>query len=259
LREFKRSCKGNSVVFCCDTDCSSKFMWHYTKLSKVDDIINKNVLLLSDGSNWEDIVDSGYFNTPTSKYVKYGLCLSCSEDENVAMWKSYAKTGVVLEFTVDLLVTICNNSKVVFTDDNGKEWEYTGSRSLYLLEVQYGQETETSDHLYCKLNQKTKKLSLNMTEELRDVIRSFVKSKAWDFEKEWRLVLCISKYSLSKWENYKTVKLVYENVDLGNGFDVRFSPFSKLQCTQYMGIKIARSSLYGDIRPSSRVLKEGKK
>ena len=80
------------------TYLKEKAKWHqcYRHYGSSDDIIrikeNKE-LYLTDGSNWNDLIDREQFNKGFTDRINFGTCFSFSQEESVAMWLLYAGRG----------------------------------------------------------------------------------------------------------------------------------------------------------------------
>ena len=106
--------------------CGKKHNYYkfYSKFSTILKVQTSKKIILSDGSNWNDKIDRELFNKPENTYKNYGMCFSCSQDENVAMWMLYGgidKCGGMIDFTKTAMNNILSVQSVIAgrLDENG--------------------------------------------------------------------------------------------------------------------------------------------
>lgn len=76
-----------------------KYYKNYTKLSRVATVFKNHAVYLSNGRNWNDVLDKENFNNELNVYVNFGLCLSYSQSENIAMWMLYSgNDGCMIDY-----------------------------------------------------------------------------------------------------------------------------------------------------------------
>ena len=184
----------------------------YTVSHRVQSWIEADCFYLDDGSRWNDIHDRETFNHPQSNVKRFGRCFSFSKSESVAMWMLYGgmqKKGVMLEFTrkgmselirntthVELGNWVNNKFVNVITLQND-QFDLTLKDILYTGDF-------TSDTIYIRRSDESSK------EAPIDVIRQLqycVKSVAWSYENECRLILTVNKSVIPDATNVTSVRI----------------------------------------------------
>lgn len=62
---------------------------HYATRDRIKSILNNGAIYLTDGSTWNDRFDRERFNPSFSGHKRFGVCLSSSTEESIAMWMLY--------------------------------------------------------------------------------------------------------------------------------------------------------------------------
>ena len=90
---------------------------HYVPdIDRIYNIYHEGALFLTDGSNWNDPNDKKAFSDSNSRSMckKYGLCLSFSKSESVAMWMLYGgmqKKGAMIDISPRSIKQLLDKSK----------------------------------------------------------------------------------------------------------------------------------------------------
>ena len=74
---------------------------HYASSERVGNILAESAIYLTDGSSWNDEFDRERFNAKFSSSRRFGICMSCSTVESIAMWMLYGGRngeGAMIDF-----------------------------------------------------------------------------------------------------------------------------------------------------------------
>ena len=170
----------------------------YTVSNRVQSWIAADCFYLDDGSRWNDIHDRETFNHPKSNVKRFGRCFSFSKSESVAMWMLYGgmqKSGAMLEFTKKGMRELISNTTYVELG-NWVNNEFVnvitlqaGQFDLTLKDILYTGEF-TSDTIYIRRSDEANKAApIDVIKQLQYC----VKSVAWSYENECRLILTVDK------------------------------------------------------------------
>lgn len=191
--------------------------FHYSKLKIIEEILrSKCILLTNPGSSNDPLED-----TIKAKKYKFITCFSTGINENIPMWYLYGGVngcGGCLSFSKSQLYDIIKNGKYSLVEK--KDGKIVENSDIALSEDDY--ECKIQDIIYCKSNGSFVTLKYNtMTnnekitcvdfESFRETNSEFVKSLAWYYEKETRLLIKIKPNiidSLDKEKTYKPVKIL---------------------------------------------------
>ena len=193
---------------------------HYVSdITRVNRIYREGALFLTDGSNWNDPDDKKAFtdfNSGRSECKRYGLCLSFSKSESVAMWMLYGgmqKKGAMIDINlrnIKQLLDQSNRPQVELGYFEKEEWNAVKRLNANEYKV------KLIDILYYDTNKKVDK-----EHELKyDIKRSdercacndnvidnapLLQKKvwAWNYENECRLIVEVDKKSISSFANSK--------------------------------------------------------
>lgn len=184
----------------------------YTVSNRIQSWIEADCFYLDDGSRWNDIHDRETFNHTQSNVKRFGRCFSFSKSESVAMWMLYGgmqKKGAMLEFTkkgmsellrntthVELGNWVNNKFVNVITLQND-QFDLTLKDILYTGDL-------TSDTMYIRRSDESNK------EAPIDIIRQLqycVKSVAWSYENECRLILTVDRRVIPDANNATSVRI----------------------------------------------------
>ena len=130
------ACKNQENLYKYVTDKALQhrnFKHYVSDIKRINNIVKEGALFLSDGTNWNDIDDRNAFcNTPSTNineknYRMYGLCLSFSSSENVAMWMLYGgmhKKGAMIDITPSSINQLINGQQIQIELGNfeGSKW-----------------------------------------------------------------------------------------------------------------------------------------
>ncbi len=184
----------------------------YTRMERALNILLSGHLYLSNGFSWNDRNDEKEMQ---EKGV-YGLCLSCSTKENVAMWMLYSgdkgKNGAMVNFYRSVMLELLSSEQIELGgfDENGKFQTVRklsrakGDYKIFLTDIIYTD--------FCRNG--IVKLTVNEDHETADQTvldhsDIFPKNYAWSYEKECRLIVRLSDKA-EKWaekENRPFIRL----------------------------------------------------
>lgn len=191
----------------------------YSSLERIIDIRDSQNLYLSNGEDWNDIIDRESFNEISNSHMNYGKCFSFSRDESVAMWMLYGgidKLSGMIDFTKKSMQSILNLSSIELGYFDNKEYQTVlqlkkSQFKIYITDVLYytkngsGYYISRSDESYPCLSQ-------NIFNELSGCKKTY----PWKYENECRLIVSVDKKLLN--ENCKIVKIDLKNIDMGKSF-----------------------------------------
>lgn len=154
---------------------------------------------MSDGSNWNDAVDKENFNPNDSDLKRFGLCLSYSKSENVAMWMLYSgNDGVMIDYTKKIIKNILEAKYIElghFEDGKfimdrkleKKEFDVKICDILYYGETKNGNK---KTQLYVK---RSDEINDEFDESLVEELTYSKKTLPWSYENECRIIVTIKK------------------------------------------------------------------
>ena len=206
---------------------------HYVSdIDRIYNIYHEGALFLTDGSNWNDPDDKKAFtdfNSGKSECKRYGLCLSFSKSESVAMWMLYVgmqKKGAMIDINlrnIKQLLDQSNRPQVELGYFEKEEWNAVKRLNANEYKV------KLIDILYYDTNKKVDK-----EHELKyDIKRSdercacndnvidnapLLQKKvwAWNYENECRLIVEVDKKSISSSTNseFSVARVEFPNKEL---------------------------------------------
>lgn len=97
------------------TERAKNHNWHkyYAKRKYISTILENHTVYLSDGRNWNDTLDVENFNNAKSERVNFGLCLSFSKSESVAMWMLYSgNEGGMIDYSQKIINDILATEEI---------------------------------------------------------------------------------------------------------------------------------------------------
>lgn len=185
----------------------------YTAMDRAMCLLLTGNLYISNGQTWNDTQDREIMK----KHSAFGICMSCSTIESMAMWMLYSgdkgKNGALVRFLPSIIKEIVGTPSIELGkfDDSGKfvENPLTLTRKdfdIYMTDVVYTdiQEKDPStiiaslgeDHEY-------------MDRKLMEKAGVFHKHYAWSYEKECRLIVELSPEILEKVDKneFNTVRI----------------------------------------------------
>ena len=231
--------------------CGKKHNYYkfYSKFSTILKVQTSKKIILSDGSNWNDKIDRELFNKPENTYKNYGMCFSCSQDENVAMWMLYGgidKCGGMIDFTKTAMNNILSVQSVIAgrLDENGNFIEKKSltreQYKLFCIDVVYYINDKGEFYITKAYDRKAK---INKT--ILDKLSVCKKSYPWQYENECRLICTVKKSSLDDECSHVCIDL--NGLHLGQSLKrVYYGPCfppSKIDSSN----QIIKSKLYGSI------------
>lgn len=220
------ACKNQENLYKYVTDKALQhrnFKHYVSDIKRINNILKEGALFLSDGTNWNDIDDRNAFcNTPSTNineknYRMYGLCLSFSSSENVAMWMLYGgmhKKGAMIDITPSSINQLINGQQIQIELGNfeGSKWvpEYDISSKkgvhIGLTDVLY-YEPDNKEKIISYGNSYNIKRSMETTLCRAEILDSkelssemffpLQKKKwAWSYENECRLIMSVDLKAL---------------------------------------------------------------
>ena len=203
---------------------------HYVSdIARIDNIYCEGALFLTDGSNWNDPDDKKAFtdfNSGRSECKRYGLCLSFSKSESVAMWMLYGgtqKKGAMIDIpgrSIKQLIDKPDLPQVELGYFEEKKWntvkleekKWNTVKKLNANEYK----VELTDILYYAVNKKVDeehklKYDIKRSDEKCACNDNVIdnapllqkKVWAWNYENECRLIVEVDKKSISSLANSK--------------------------------------------------------
>lgn len=188
----------------------------YTSMERALNVLLTGNLYISNGKNWNDREDSDIMR----QRKLFGTCFSCSTRENIAMWMLYGdksgKNGAMLKFTQSAIKEIMNLERISlgYFNDNGKYVE-----SYILCRKNDDFRVFFTDMIYidpCKNDKVKISYDKNIVTVDNSVLITndiFYKNIAWEYEKECRLIIKLSKkcYENAENENLSIIKICLSN------------------------------------------------
>lgn len=178
-------------------------LYKYVSVGRVADILDKNRLYLSDGTNFNDPFEITVTNKATKcvRHIEGLHILSLTNSrQNKLIWSHYADShkGVCLTVKVPshLVRPICYSTKRIYEDSDLDK-------------------IIASAKFSCKKNISTDYSALS-----RDKKIAYIKDKKWNYEREYRIVFDKSEeagliFDDGKWYMSVKIKTVYLGVNFG--------------------------------------------
>lgn len=222
---------------------------HYATRTRVEQIISQSAIYLSDGSLWNDKFDRENFNSSSSRYKNFGVCLSANSDESIAMWMLYGGidgNGAMIDFDKNTLQKAMNSEQYEagFFDSHGK---FVSTTTLNAPEVLF----RLMDVIYFSRNKNDKDtITIERIGEPQVKISSFLSSglhqiskhKSWSYESEVRLVATVNKQLLqNKAEDIQVIRVPLDLDDVIRNRRIYNSPISNNQK------RFRKSMLFGTV------------
>lgn len=206
----------------------SKF-FHYTKLRNIDKILSSQSFLIS---------RCGCTNDPMEKDIKdvdrcFALCFSSGINENIPMWYLYSGIdgqGGCLTLTKPLIYDLFNKSTVCFAVKNKDDDEFVNcgilernkDYNITLQDVLYAKVDDDHNIVDIKYNNRSlHNFDKSEFEKFRERNSAFVKSIAWYYEKETRLLIKLTECGKEKLDGLKKCT-GYQNLAYSD-FKIRIS------------------------------------
>jgi len=177
----------------------------YTSMERALGVLHTGEIYISNGANWNDVNDRTLMDANNA----YGLCLSCSTRENIAMWMLYGanhgKDGAMLMLYPSVMKDLVNAGTIElgYFQKNGK------FHKAYTLKNRVDYEAYLSDVVYidpCKdgmvrLTEGESHVTVNQSILKGSDI--YYKDYAWSYEKECRFVIKLNDYWIKTAKNEK--------------------------------------------------------
>lgn len=175
----------------------------YSTLERVQSSLEDGLLYLSSGKNWNDRKDREDFNAKENDFVRFGLCLSCSKSENVAMWMLYGgmkQHGVMLDFRQTQIKSLldCKEIELGYIDEstNGFIQDRVLRRDDFqigLIDVLYFSNSEDGRGYDIK---RADEVCKNIAAHVVDEFNGIKKYYPWNYENECRLVITVKRNAI---------------------------------------------------------------
>lgn len=169
----------------------------YSSLERMEkNIYFDKCLYLSNGKDWNDIIDSENFKSD-KEYKHFAMCFSTLKSENVAMWMLYgknARTGAMLDLTkkdMRKLLQIDEISVGKFIDKGYREFKILKKNdfSIWLTDMLYVGKNDDKELSTIKRGNETFGKADNLI--IDRVPNFYKKTYAWNYENETRLIVSI--------------------------------------------------------------------
>ena len=200
------ACKNQENLYKYVTDKALQhrnFKHYVSDIKRINNILKEGALFLSDGTNWNDIDDRNAFcSTPSTNineknYRMYGLCLSFSSSENVAMWMLYGgmhKKGAMIDITP-------SSKWVPEYDISSKKGVHIGLTDVLYYEpdnkekiISYGNSYNIKRSMETTLCRAEILDSKELSSEMFFPLQK--KKWAWSYENECRLIMSVDLKAL---------------------------------------------------------------
>ena len=175
----------------------------YSTLERVRSSLDDGLLYLSDGKNWNDKKDREEFNAEENDFVRFGMCLSCSKSENVAMWMLYGgmkQKGVMLNFRQSQIKSLleCKEIELGYIDKNKKCFirDRVLQRDEFqigLMDVIYFSKSEDGSGYDIK---RADEVCKNIAPDVIDKLDGIKKFYPWNYENECRLIVTVKRSAI---------------------------------------------------------------
>lgn len=169
----------------------------YTSMDRAMCLLLTGNLYISNGATWNDVQD----RATMKKCSAYGICMSCSTIESMAMWILYSgergKNGAMIQFVPSIIKEIINTATIElgkFGDDKAfVSAPFVLSRknndfSIYMTDVVYTAAQKDPKLLKATVGSDNEIMLWDLLEEAK----AFHKHYAWSYEKECRLIVELS-------------------------------------------------------------------
>lgn len=168
----------------------------YSNREKIHNIISTHSVYLSRGQNWNDVIDKENFNPKDSEHINFGLCLSFSKSENVAMWMLYSgNEGCMVDYTKEVILDILNTTQVSFGNFvNGsfvsKLVLERADFQIRVIDMLYYGESKNKGKYYVK---RSDEVNDDFDSTLIDNVTFCKKTTPWSYENECRLIVSVKR------------------------------------------------------------------
>lgn len=171
----------------------------YSDNDKIENILKNKAVYLSNGANWNDIIDKDNFNSIEYEYMNFGLCLSYSRSENVAMWMLYnGNKGLMIDYSPKAIKNILDAESIKLGFfDKGKNFKSIktlnkGEFKIQIVDIVYygTPKSNNNNKYYVKRSDETNQ---EFDKKLIDALPFCKKTLPWSYENECRLIVSINK------------------------------------------------------------------
>lgn len=210
-------------------DFSDTTFWYYTNENAVLNIHKSKYFLVSSISNMNDR-DEFELHNNASKF-KFALCFCNSEKEEIPMWYLYSGilgAGMTIGITPFYMLCFIDSIMSIYRatqDKLTKEWKPVGKELIRNkdFDIQYDWVYYYDSHKVLNYRNKTYAYTFNNC-EFEKIF--FIKKAAWEYEKEFRIVISIHKNAFTKFSKYDKVFVKIPN-EVTTQFRYKIGPESK--------------------------------
>lgn len=183
------------------SDKDGRNYMHYATHERIESILTNSAFYLSDGSNWNDVVDRANFNSCSMSVKHFGMCLSASSSESIAMWMLYGGidgNGAMVNFDSNTLRSVQNATIYECGYWEDKQFQCVkmldaSAIKFDLIDVIYVSDRANNDKRTVKRWGRGK---YDIGYQAFEGVKWLAKHEAWSYEKEVRLVATVSKLDL---------------------------------------------------------------
>ena len=180
---------------------------HYAPRTRIASIINNKALYLTDGSCWNDKTDRERFNPHNSSVKRYGICLSATTNESIAMWMLYGGmdgNGSMINFNGRVFEAAASADKYDCGYFSNGEFICTkiieaADVVFNLIDVLYSNAKDDHDNrekmTVVRVGENRK---VQISERTFQWIRPITKHEAWSYESEVRFIAQVDKSILGE-------------------------------------------------------------
>lgn len=189
---------------------------HYATRKRIASILDNSAFYLTDGSSWNDEYNKKCFNSPDSDFKKFGMCLSATTGESIAMWMLYGGTdgnGAMINFDRKTLAAAAAGAR--YECGYFEDGEFKGVLELDATDINFS----LVDVLYFNVNEgnesavveRVGEKQVRMGIDALNGLTQIAKHRAWSYEAEVRFVATVSKLKLYVIEpNITAIKIPIE-------------------------------------------------
>lgn len=180
---------------------------YYSKTEYIQAILDDHRVILSDGRNWNDVKDRKRFMDTSDGYKKFGLCLSFSRSENVAMWMLYARSGCMINYPNSVVEEIWNAKSVAIGKFQNNTFVATRNLKpddfqITVTDVIYYGESDSEKDYYVR---RSSDVNRSYKRQIVDKLTYQKKEMPWMYENECRIVLSVKENLLSEEEQFAAI------------------------------------------------------
>lgn len=174
---------------------------YYATQDRIKYILKEHSLFLSKGDTWNDLQDRSNFNPEDDSKIRFGLCMSYTKSENVAMWMLYGKNdGLMIDFGRDIVNECLETTSVDVGRFQNNEFVVVNTLEKTLFDiavvdiVYYGLPKDgKTDSFYIK---KSDNVVQNCPSQIINGISHCKKTVPWQYECECRMIVTIDKANI---------------------------------------------------------------